>query len=132
MNFRLWRTPANQLCVLCWSSGWSPKPLVSVLDWTGSNVSTADEPEVVLQADGLFSVSVLVNVEAVDGNFTTVTSQCVPSRIQWACCYRSSFPPSAPRNKSVLCRVEVPQHLIREKMISITGKPAQPNRRSEG
>lgn len=80
MNFRLWRTPANQLCVLCWSSGWSPKPLVSVVDWTGSNVSTVDEPEVVLQADGLFSVSVLVNVEAVDGNFTTVTSQCVPSR----------------------------------------------------
>lgn len=68
MNFLLWRTAANQLFVLCSSSGWSPKPLVSVLDWTGSKVPTVDEPEVVVRPDGLFSVSVRVSVAAVNGN----------------------------------------------------------------
>lgn len=69
MNFLLWRTAANQLFVLCWSSGWSPKPLVSVLDRTGSKVASVDELEVARQPDGLFSVRVRVNVEAVNGNF---------------------------------------------------------------
>lgn len=73
MDFLLWRTAANQLLVLCWSSGWSPRPLVSVLDWTGSRVPTVGEPQVAVQPDGLFSVSVHVNVEAVGGNGTMLT-----------------------------------------------------------
>lgn len=73
MDFLLWRTAANQLLVLCWSSGWSPQPLVSVLDWTGSRVPTVGEPQVAVQPDGLFSVSVHVNVEAVSGNGTMLT-----------------------------------------------------------
>lgn len=68
----MWRTAANQLFVLCWSSGWSPRPLVSVLDWTRSKAAT-DEPEVVVQADGLFSVSVSVNLESINGNSTAAS-----------------------------------------------------------
>lgn len=78
LNFLLWRTAANQLLVWCSSSGWTPKPLVSVVDWTGSTVSTVEEPEVVLQADGLFSVSVGVNLEAVNGSFTVLTIRALP------------------------------------------------------
>lgn len=51
---------------------------MSVVDWTGSTVSTVEEPEVVLQADGLFSVSVGVNLEAVNGSFTVLTIRALP------------------------------------------------------
>ncbi|XP_056883041.1 uncharacterized protein LOC130522554 isoform X1 [Takifugu flavidus] len=93
VNFLLWRTAANQLFVLCKSSGWNPKPLLSILDWRRSRVPTMVEPEVSVQPDGLFSVSMRVNMEAVHG----------------------------PGNKSVICQMEVPdQHLIIERMIPIT------------
>lgn len=70
VNFLLWRTAANQLFVLCKSSGWNPKPLLSILDWRRSRVPTMVEPEVSVQPDGLFSVSMRVNMEAVHGNST--------------------------------------------------------------
>lgn len=80
VNFLLWRTAANQLVVLCSSSGWSSSPLVSVLDGTGSKVPTVGEPEVVVQPDGHFSVSVRVNLDAVNGNPSMLTtSLCVPA-----------------------------------------------------
>lgn len=117
VNFLLRRTAANQLLVWCSSSGWTPKPLVSVVDRTGSTVSTVGEPEVVLQADGLFSVSVGVNLEAVNGSLTVLNDPCLPALVLALCC-----PPAGPGNKSVICRVEVPHQLIKEKMIPIAGK----------
>lgn len=68
VNFLLWRTAANRLFVSCESSGWSPKPLVSVLDWRRSKVRLAVEPEVRRHPNGLYSVSVLVDVEVVKGS----------------------------------------------------------------
>lgn len=121
MNFLLWRTAANQLFVLCSSSGWSPKPLVSVLDGTGSKVPT--EPEVVVRPDGLFSVSVRVSVAAVDGKVAMQNNSGWCRSDMKELVLPGSFPPSGPRNKSVICRVEVPdQHLSREQMIAIAGK----------
>lgn len=70
VNLLVWRTAANQLFVLCKSSGWSPRPLISVLDWRRAKVPNITELGVSVQADGLFSVSIRVNIEAVDGNFT--------------------------------------------------------------
>lgn len=68
VNFLVWRTAVNQLLLLCTSSGWSSKPLVSILDWRRSRLPTLVEPEVLVQADGLFSVSMRVNIEEVHGN----------------------------------------------------------------
>lgn len=76
--------------MLCSSSGWSPKPLVSVLDRSGSKVATVGEPEVAVGPDGLFSVGVRVSVEAVEGNSARQNqSGCAASLLSKPCCYRA-------------------------------------------
>lgn len=88
------------------------------------------EPEVSVQPDGLFAVSMRVNMEAVNGNYTmpkdSKSPDNTPSLGYKVVLYWSSLPASGPGNKSVICQMEVPdQHLISEKMISITGEPHQ-------
>lgn len=49
------RTPANQLIVLCESSGWIPRPLVSLLDARRAGVLEA-QTVISVQPDQLYSV----------------------------------------------------------------------------
>lgn len=66
MNFAVWRTSANELSVLCESSGWSLQPLVSLLDARSADVPAAQK-KVSVRPDGLFAVTALVNLAAVEG-----------------------------------------------------------------
>lgn len=62
------RTSANELFVVCESSGWSPEPVVSLLDADGSVLAAQTESSV--RPDDLHSVRALVNVAAAKGNCT--------------------------------------------------------------
>lgn len=55
VNFLVGRTSANQLFVLCESSGWNPKPQISLLDSRRTEVPDA-KMEVSVRPDGLFVV----------------------------------------------------------------------------
>lgn len=60
------RTPANQLIVLCESSGWNPRPLVSLLDSKRTGVLAA-HTMISVQPDNLYSVSTWSGVAAEEG-----------------------------------------------------------------
>ncbi|XP_038586433.1 uncharacterized protein LOC119911594 isoform X2 [Micropterus salmoides] len=62
------RTSANELFVVCESSGWSPEPVVSLLDAGGSVLAAQTESSV--RPDDLHSVRALVNVAAVKAALT--------------------------------------------------------------
>ncbi|XP_045921442.1 uncharacterized protein LOC123980898 [Micropterus dolomieu] len=67
------RTSANELFVVCESSGWSPEPVVSLLDAGGSVLAAQTESSV--RPDDLHSVRALVNVaaaKALTGNGTVI------------------------------------------------------------
>lgn len=67
------RTSANELFVVCESSGWSPEPVVSLLDADGSVLAAQTESSV--RPDDLHSVRALVNVaaaKALTGNGTVI------------------------------------------------------------
>lgn len=66
VNFSVGRSPANQLTVVCESSGWSPEPLVSLLDPGSADVPDAQR-KVSVRPDGLFSVRALINLTAGKG-----------------------------------------------------------------
>ncbi|XP_038586438.1 uncharacterized protein LOC119911597 isoform X2 [Micropterus salmoides] len=87
------RTSANELFVVCESSGWSPEPVVSLLDADGSVLAAQTESSV--RPDDLHSVRALVNVAAAKAALTG--------------------------NGTVICRVELPEmSLANENKIYIT------------
>lgn len=66
------RTPANELIVLCESSGWNPRPLVSLLDSKRTGVLAA-HTMISVQPDNLYSVRTWSGVAAEEGGLQTRT-----------------------------------------------------------
>ncbi|XP_044039976.1 uncharacterized protein LOC122870153 isoform X14 [Siniperca chuatsi] len=79
VNMSVRRTPANELLVYCESSGWSPEPLISLLDASGDVL--AAETASAVRPDGLHSVRALANVaaaKALTGNGTLICRVEIP------------------------------------------------------
>lgn len=66
VNFPSGRTSANELTAVCESGDWSQKSLASLLDGESADAPHAQK-KVSVRADGPFSVRVLVNVAAGNG-----------------------------------------------------------------
>ncbi|XP_044039977.1 uncharacterized protein LOC122870153 isoform X15 [Siniperca chuatsi] len=93
VNMSVRRTPANELLVYCESSGWSPEPLISLLDASGDVL--AAETASAVRPDGLHSVRALANVAAAKAALTG--------------------------NGTLICRVEIPgMSLASENKIYVT------------
>ncbi|GLD71239.1 uncharacterized protein AKAME5_002259200 [Lates japonicus] len=86
------RTSSNELFVRCESSGWSPEPLISLLDASGDVLPAQTESSV--GPDDLHSVRAHLDLAAVKGNQTG--------------------------SRTLICRVEIPgTSLVKENKISI-------------
>nr|XP_046236094.1 butyrophilin subfamily 3 member A2-like isoform X2 [Scatophagus argus]XP_046236095.1 butyrophilin subfamily 3 member A2-like isoform X2 [Scatophagus argus] len=77
VNLSVQRTSDNELLVHCESSGWSPKPLVSLLDSRRKNIHAAHK-ESSVRPDDVFSVRAFINMAAAEGNGTFICRVEIP------------------------------------------------------